>query len=1008
MRPFYLLTLILLVAAIPAAIAFQEDPPLNLEILVLDNYTGAPIDSVLLTLWSGDQLVDQAYSDASGFAVLNFGATGIEALQVQGRGSSFTAGQNYPNPFMSETVVGLEVFEPQKIGVSLVNIKGQRLLYRELQLDPGTFGLQFSLGGLPAGIYILQLKGEEQHNIILQKTGTERTGAQPGLQVGSGPPPQAAGPSPQAAGPSPKAAGPSTETKSRTSYSVRAEKPSYETIEVAADPESPSTLELDMQRNNQVVLQVVNHNQEPLDYTLRILDDKTEYLVETPGTLFLKSGVYWVFGETDTCIVDFGMELASRDTTLIIVPDNFIISFYDPETMISSPELIAIALEEGEIDYETSLLYRAWALYGDPRLPAEYNGNVVALDDGTSLFREVIVNQNNISEGTMELLEPFRLRPNDPGSYFSTALKSLKGTGTKSDIDDWESQLTAGSRARVWVPAGNTMLSTYAREVNDAWNALFVNDNLLGAPHADSAGDPSDDINPDSAIDLYFIPIGSIDPRRDSCIVDSVWSRCAFTDAAGWACPDSPYFEDRSSSGYIIIDQAATGSKRLGTIAHELFHTGQFRYDLAETHWIYESTAVWAEFTVLRRLNRSPQYIRNDLKQLYKNLDKPLDRDSPSDHAYTAYLYPLFIQMEGNAQTIAHIWMAARAEPDMGARAYDELFPFSDHFKDFALRNWNEPPVPRLYSEIDPGFDSKLRPPVPETLQIPKGAEETIEEELAPLSILYKRILVDLEDEDNLLLKFDLSQFTEDPDAGIDAIVTIDGKEPDLQRWSDREEVTFCLDDENEAVTEIILIISNASLDSDLDCNIEIERVDPCGFTFYYDVEVTWEPGEEFTTVYTYSATVELEREESGDLVTFTGIDTLKTVSLHFIPGEASGSIRAARDYGVIEITFINDLRDSIPCADLYTTMGMDSAPTEIITLIYPEAPPYELPEGTYGWNQVMLAHHYDGEESAYLMTEWECGPPDSELKAFKEYTKSYDIDGNEATVKVRIELRSE
>ncbi len=209
MRHFYSLTLILLVAAIPAAIAFHEDTPQSIEIVVSDSYTGVPVDSVLLTLWSGDQLVDQTYSDASGFAVLNFGATGTEALQVQGRGSSFTAGQNYPNPFMSETVVGLEVFEPQKIGVSLVNIRGQRLLHRELQLDAGTFGLQFSLGGLPAGIYILQLSGKEQYTFILQKTGTEQTGAQPGLQLGSGLPPEASRSSYKTAGLSPEAARPS-------------------------------------------------------------------------------------------------------------------------------------------------------------------------------------------------------------------------------------------------------------------------------------------------------------------------------------------------------------------------------------------------------------------------------------------------------------------------------------------------------------------------------------------------------------------------------------------------------------------------------------------------------------------------------------------------------------------------------------------------------------------------------------------------------------------------------
>lgn len=987
----FLLVFFLLVVLPSSALSQQVSSP-SLEILALDNYTGSPIDSVLLTLWSGNQLVDQAYSDASGIAVLQCKATGIQL--PENTTHSFTVGQNYPNPFETETVVSLIVFEPQKIGVSLVNINGQRLLQRVFQLEAGTFDLQFSLSGLPAGIYIVQLTGTEQHSISLQKTGSEKAGARPSVQLSSGQPPVTAAQS--------------LKKESLPSFSVRAEKPSYEPLEVMADPKNHPFMELEIQRNNKVVLQAENEQQEPLAYSLKIEGQECEHTITSPDTLLLKSGVYWVSGETDTSTVEFRMELLSHDTTLVIVPDNLIISFYDPATMISAPELIAIALEEGLIDYETSLLYRAWALYGDPRLPEDFYGNVISLDDGTSLFREILLNQNDISEETMELLRPFMLRPNDPKSHISTVLNSLNGTKTKSTVDEWKSQLTAGGKARIWVYAGNHRLSRYVSDVNKAWNILYGNDPLFGDPRADEANIPSSEINPDNAIDFYFIPRGFINPRLDSCMIDSVMSKCTFKKALGWTFPTNPFSSQRTSSGYIIVDQALTGSKRLGTIAHELFHVGQFNCDLEETHWIYESTAVWAEFTVLQRLNRNAQYIRNDLNQLFIDLDMPLDRHEPSYHAYTAYLFPLFIQMESNHKEIFEIWKATRAEPNMGARAYNERFPFNEHFKEFALRNWNEAPVPRLYSEIDPGFDPELRPPIHETLQIPKGSEETIEEELAPLSILYKQILVDLEDEDNLLLKLDLSQFTEDPDAGIDAIVHIDGKEPELQRWSERDEVSFCLDDENDAVTEIILIISNASLDSELDCNIEIERVNPCKFTFYYDVTVTWETGEEFTTVYNYSATVEIDREESGDFNQYTGIDTMKTISLQLIPGEASGSIKPARDHGVVEITFINDLKDSIPCGELYTTMGMEYGPTEIITLIYPGAPPSDLPEGGYGWNQIMLAHQFDGGESAYLITKWECGPPYSELKAFKEYTKSYDMDGNNATVEVRVELRYE
>src|SRR5690554_5789690 len=38
----------------------------------------------------------------------------------------------------------------------------------------------------------------------------------------------------------------------------------------------------------------------------------------------------------------------------------------------SSPELIAAALEAGEIDEPTSLLYRTWAYFRDPQLPEQY------------------------------------------------------------------------------------------------------------------------------------------------------------------------------------------------------------------------------------------------------------------------------------------------------------------------------------------------------------------------------------------------------------------------------------------------------------------------------------------------------------------------------------------------------------------------------------------------------------------------------------------------------------
>ncbi|MEA2523774.1 MAG: hypothetical protein QOF73_1001, partial [Thermomicrobiales bacterium] len=44
------------------------------------------------------------------------------------------------------------------------------------------------------------------------------------------------------------------------------------------------------------------------------------------------------------------------------------------ETGVPAQMLIAQELHDGKIDYETSLVYRAYALFDDPRLPADLAG----------------------------------------------------------------------------------------------------------------------------------------------------------------------------------------------------------------------------------------------------------------------------------------------------------------------------------------------------------------------------------------------------------------------------------------------------------------------------------------------------------------------------------------------------------------------------------------------------------------------------------------------------------
>ena len=82
-----------------------------------------------------------------------------------------------------------------------------------------------------------------------------------------------------------------------------------------------------------------------------------------------------------------------------------------------SQALIATALRDGVIDYPTSLVYRAWALFHDPRLPEAFDGSGPAGDDGL-LFAEVRVMANVLPLAAREEVEAYLLRPDDPRSPF--------------------------------------------------------------------------------------------------------------------------------------------------------------------------------------------------------------------------------------------------------------------------------------------------------------------------------------------------------------------------------------------------------------------------------------------------------------------------------------------------------------------------------------------------------------------------------------------------------------
>ena len=85
---------------------------------------------------------------------------------------------------------------------------------------------------------------------------------------------------------------------------------------------------------------------------------------------------------------------------------------------------IQAALDAGAIDLPTSLLYRAYAIFGDPRLPEAYRGSGSVRED-RSLLDEIQDVLKTAPDDVRAQLEPFTLRPSDSNSWYNQLLASL-------------------------------------------------------------------------------------------------------------------------------------------------------------------------------------------------------------------------------------------------------------------------------------------------------------------------------------------------------------------------------------------------------------------------------------------------------------------------------------------------------------------------------------------------------------------------------------------------------
>ena len=383
----------------------------------------------------------------------------------------------------------------------------------------------------------------------------------------------------------------------------------------------------------------------------------------------------------------------------------------------SSQALIAADLEAGTIDAGTALQYRAWALFGDARLPEKYDRSGSSGEDN-ELFNQIAASADTLPAAQAADLKRYLLRPTDPmsawgrpGTARSTGI-SLAAVEIASESEsqlcaapngweweDWSPDGSADRGFRIWAcgqskDAVQADLNAVIGIGSRLWGGMtYAEPDGMGLPMPDLGALQNDG---NGKVDVYLLDRQAECKVRGGCveIPAGVAVAAAVRDRSSCAVQGFP---EHGCSAYMLLARERlrptpsapdVGKDFPADFAHEFFHVLQMTHNsVADWTWYHEASAVWAEFMFERESAQRTVYRRFSNFQT-RNLSL-LYYQYGSFIQYDAWGWPLFQSIEEGPSNVFQTWVAAedatlKSEIDA---AVDEQLAFSSEFRNFMVRN---------------------------------------------------------------------------------------------------------------------------------------------------------------------------------------------------------------------------------------------------------------------------------------------------------------------------------
>jgi hypothetical protein len=517
----------------------------------------------------------------------------------------------------------------------------------------------------------------------------------------------------------------------------------------------------------------------------------------------------------------------------------------------SSQALIAQDLEAGRIDYGTSLIYRAWTLFWDPRLPERYDGTGSTGED-RDLFLAIEAALPTLPPEQQAELEGFVVRPTDPRSSFGPA--PLAAGAAIAAAAEAAPTPTKCAAPKQWFsgdwPNNNTEKGFRAwvcDETRDAANGVIDQVLAVGAavwdkmtgPDPDGMGVPAPDTNaPDNdgngKIDVYVLDTNQCRDRQGACeqITGAVAVEVQSDPCNSTGAEQISGFPAHACSAYMLLSRNRLAENFTGDFVHEFFHVLQDAHNadawrreiisigsevVWEKSWYSEASATWAAWYYAKDPDAYALFVN-----AFQNNNRSL-LEFGDDHEYGSWVWPLLMQRKVGRAAIFASWRDAEAAEDPRELddAVDRNLRFADRFRDLSVSNLN----PSEYFDAGGvGLEADLWQT--EVLDFPKdphvhNTQGTIALGDQPVFVEAAPLAADdspFEIQDNAVRKvtIDIASLAHADSADIDVVGRLapdgNGGPPTWHRIrGSGTKLTFCRDKASENFDLIYVVLSNHS-----------------------------------------------------------------------------------------------------------------------------------------------------------------------------------------------------